>query len=45
MESVNFVWGAAKNPWNEERSVGGSSGGEGGLVATHGVRIFGFLIT
>lgn len=29
------MYGLAKNPWNPERATGGSSGGEGGLVATH----------
>ena len=33
-ESGNHVWGRAKNPWNKERTVGGSSGGESGLVAS-----------
>jgi len=35
-DSGNYVWGLAKNPWNENRSIGGSSGGEAGLVSTHG---------
>lgn len=30
----NKVWGEAKNPFKPERSTGGSSGGEAGLVAT-----------
>ena len=34
IETINNVWGRAKNPWNPERTVGGSSGGEGGLVAS-----------
>lgn len=33
IDSDNFIFGKAKNPWNLERSVGGSSGGEAGLVA------------
>ena len=33
-ESANNVWGYAKNPWNHNRIVGGSSGGEGGLLST-----------
>ena len=28
----NEVWGTAKNPFNQERSCAGSSGGDGGLV-------------
>lgn len=32
-ETNNWIWGRAKNPWDTERSTGGSSGGEGGLVA------------
>lgn len=33
-ETNNFIWGRAKNPWDLERSTGGSSGGEGAIVAT-----------
>lgn len=33
MHSDNKVWGLAKNPYNQERSCGGSSGGDGGLVS------------
>jgi len=33
------VWGRAKNPYDEERSCGGSSGGDGGLVAARCVPI------
>lgn len=29
----NLIWGEAKNPWNQERTAGGSSGGDGGLIA------------
>ena len=32
-ETMSNLWGRAKNPWNQERAVGGSSGGEGGLVS------------
>ena len=26
-DSNNYLWGRGKNPWNENRSIGGSSGG------------------
>jgi len=32
-ESPNLIWGRAQNPWNRERTAGGSCGGEGGLVS------------
>lgn len=32
-ECDNNVWGLGRNPWNRERTPGGSSGGEGALVA------------
>lgn len=32
-ESNNFIWGRAKNVWDRTRTVGGSSGGEAGLIA------------
>lgn len=32
-ETNNFIWGRAKNPWNTDRTPGGSSGGEAGLLA------------
>lgn len=35
-ESTNAIWGQAKNPWAPCRTPGGSSGGEGGLVAYRG---------
>jgi fatty acid amide hydrolase len=31
----NNITGYAKNPWDETRSCGGSSGGEGGMVGSH----------
>lgn len=33
IDSYNNIWGSAKNPWNKERGVGGSSGGEAALIA------------
>jgi len=33
-ESPNAIWGRAQNPWNRERTTGGSCGGEGGLIAS-----------
>lgn len=33
MDCVNSIWGRGLNPWNNQRAVGGSSGGEGGLIA------------
>lgn len=38
-ESTNDVWGVAKNPHNPKYSPGGSSGGEGALLALNGSRI------
>jgi fatty acid amide hydrolase len=32
-ESSNRIWGTAKNPWNPARTPGGSTGGEGVLLA------------
>lgn len=32
-ESMNNIWGTTVNPYNSERTVGGSSGGEAGLIA------------
>ncbi len=33
MESENPIYGATKNPWKADRSPGGSSGGEGAVIA------------
>lgn len=33
--SKNLIWGEAKNPWNQERSCGGSSGGDAALIAAN----------
>jgi len=33
-ESDNYIYGNALNPWNKNKTVGGSSGGEGGLIAS-----------
>lgn len=30
-ETYNFVYGRSLNPWNKNRGVGGSSGGEAAL--------------
>jgi Asp-tRNA(Asn)/Glu-tRNA(Gln) amidotransferase A subunit family amidase len=32
-ETVNQIWGRTRNPWNWDRGVGGSSGGDAALVA------------
>lgn len=32
-ETNNWIWGRSANPWDTNRSTGGSSGGEAGLVA------------
>ncbi len=34
METVNPLWGRTRNPWNPERSAGGSSGGEAAAIAS-----------
>lgn len=36
VETNNFITGRALNPYNQERSAGGSTGGEGGLLAVKG---------
>lgn len=33
-ETNNWIWGRGMNPWNINRTCGGSSGGEGGLIAS-----------
>lgn len=33
-EVTNNIYGTAENPWDRKRTVGGSSGGEGGIVAS-----------
>jgi len=33
-DSSNQLWGNVKNPWKQNRTAGGSSGGEAALVAT-----------
>ena len=38
-ESTNDLWGVAKNPHNTKYSPGGSTGGEGALLAMNGSRI------
>lgn len=32
----NPIWGLTKNPWNKDRTPGGSSGGEGALIGAGG---------
>jgi len=34
METYNHIYGRTNNPWNRKRTSGGSSGGEGALVAS-----------
>lgn len=38
-ESTNDVWGVARNPHNPKYSPGGSTGGEGAILALNGSRI------
>ncbi len=33
LEASNEIWGNSKNPWNTNKSAGGSNGGEGGLIS------------
>jgi len=35
-ESTNAIYGASNNPWDTARTVGGSTGGEAGLIAARG---------
>ncbi len=35
-ETDSLLYGPARNPWDPDRTTGGSSGGEGGLVAVGG---------
>lgn len=32
-DSSNFLWGRTLNPWNQNKSAGGSSGGEAASIA------------
>lgn len=36
LETVNNIYGRTVNPWNNKMGPGGSSGGEGALLAMHG---------
>lgn len=36
METYNTIWGRTRNPWDLARTPGGSSGGEGALIASGG---------
>lgn len=38
-ESVNKLYGRTNNPWDIERTAGGSSGGEGALIAVGGAAV------
>lgn len=38
-ETVNNIWGRAKNPHKKEFSTGGSCGGEAGLVSSHSIGV------
>ncbi len=35
-DAVNYLYGRTPNPWNDERTPGGSSGGEAAVIATGG---------
>jgi fatty acid amide hydrolase len=34
LETVNHIWGTTHNPWSKKHGSGGSSGGEGAVIAT-----------
>jgi fatty acid amide hydrolase len=34
LETVNHIWGTTHNPWSRRHGSGGSSGGEGAVIAT-----------
>ena len=34
METTNFIWGTTNNPWKLSHGPGGSSGGEGAVIAS-----------
>ncbi len=38
-ETTNNIWGTTTNPWDAARGPGGSSGGEGALVAARATKI------
>ena len=38
-ESANPLWGRTCNPWSTSHTAGGSSGGEGALLAVDGAAI------
>ncbi len=33
-DTANFMYGRANNPWDIKRTCGGSSGGQGALIAS-----------
>ena len=35
-ETVNHIYGTSQNPWDPQRTTGGSSGGDAGLIAAGG---------